>query len=124
MAKKIVKKEELDSVSRKKASELPLAELWTMFQIVNADYNATAGHRNELAKGIVSSRYAELKNELYDRVYGCDPFNIKLEESEVEGETPESVLEGLSKSQQMVKDAQKAKKFVVEKNPESEQEDE
>jgi len=123
MAKKIVTKEEIDSMYRQRADALPLAELWTMFQIVNADYNATAGHRNAVAKGIVASRYSELKNELYKRVYGCDPFNLQVAEGEVEGETPENVLEGISKSQRMVQDAKEAKNFVVEKNPESEQEE-
>lgn len=123
MAKKIVTKEELDGMYKKRADTLSLSDLWTMFQIVNADYNATAGHRNEVAKGIVAARYNELKNELYKRVYGCDPFNIKMEEETVEGDTPESVLQGISKSQQMVQDAKEAKKFVVDKNPEPEQED-
>lgn len=117
MAKKIIKKEEEMDV-KLPVKSLNLGDLWTLFRIVNADYNTVAGHRNKTAKGIISSRYREVKEELYSRVYGCDPFEIKEVVGEVEGSTPENVIEGLSQKrpQQMVQDAKESQNFVVRKN--------
>jgi hypothetical protein len=126
MPKKVVKKKEAASASsvptKLYVSSMTLQDLRTAFEIVSADFNATGGSRNQLAKNIIAQRYAELKKELYGRIYGCDPFSVTVEMGEAEGESPEVVLEKLTKSQQMVKDAKTSKKFVVEKNPEPKEE--
>lgn len=121
MAKKIVdaKKEKSKMVD---VSSLSLNELWVLFQIVNSDYNTVSGARNEVTKALISRRYNEVKNELYSRVYGENPFVVS-KTVEVEGDSPENVIASFrDRVSDMVSKAKENQNFVVKKNEVSEEE--
>jgi hypothetical protein len=71
--------------------DLSLSELYILYQFVSADASMCFGPKNDKAKNIISARAKEIKEELYLRAYGQNPFVV----STVEGQKPEEVIASL-----------------------------
>lgn len=106
-SKKIVKKKNTDKESKDVvmtvSSRIAIAnvnfqDLCLMYTIIDADMNMAAGGRNKDAKDVIRSRHAEVKAELYFRLYGLNPFNAVREVivDNLVGADPEEVLKNLS----------------------------
>jgi len=114
MVKKVAKKKE--KTSRADAKKLSLAELYTLYQVAERFYQQPV--RGPAAKGIITSRYMEVRNELFQRVYGCDPYSVEAESYTLRGVDPKNVdLQKVrNKSAAMVESAKASGNFVVAKN--------
>lgn len=86
-------------------TKLTLGELLQLHAFVTADASKSFGTKNE-AKKIVRTRLAEVEEEVYMRVYGCNPFFAKA--ITVTGRKPEDIDLGKF-------DSKEPKNFVVEK---------
>jgi hypothetical protein len=90
--------------------DLSLTELFQVHAFVNGDANVTFG-TNQEGKLIVKAKLAEVEAELYNRIYGKNPFVSVT----VEGQDPESI--DLSQFDTKTEDEEeKPKTFVVAEN--------
>jgi len=108
MSKKIVKKNK----SGLELKKLSFSDLHAVYVFVNNLNGATFGKKIK-AKTMLRDKLAEIENELYNRVFGLNPFS--LEKSEV---LPQDLINKLSdiKGQDPVKVINSFKVAVLDKN--------
>src|SRR5574339_555993 len=97
MKKKILKKNQVVSDLKK----LSFADLYAMFTLVSSLNNATFGKRIK-AKELLRAKLAEIENELFDRVFGTNPFvldKVEKDTAEIRGTDPIKVIESFKQQE-------------------------
>jgi hypothetical protein len=105
-------------MKRGRKTKISFADLYAMYLFVSEDANRSFGG-NEKTRKIVREKQEELKDELYIRVYGSNPYNKDKEErfirkTTIDGEKPENI--NFSKIDDIIENGEKAQPYVVVKN--------
>lgn len=118
MVKKVIKrKKESGKLDVKKLS---LEELYVLYQVTTHFFNAKP-FSNHAAKGIISSRHLEVQSEVFDRVFGCDPYKAKGVVIQGADPTAINLDKIVKKKKEMFEDAKENKRFVVAKEKKEEE---
>ena len=84
------KKKVVSNGEKVNLGEVSFADLFAMYQFASTNWSAGFGVVNKAAEKIISAKVREIETEMYNRLYGCNPYIVK-----VEGQKPEEVIASL-----------------------------
>lgn len=112
MAKKKILKKSKESVD---LSKMSFSDLYAVYLFVSGLNNNVFGKKVQ-AKDLFRNKLTEVENELYNRVFGVNPFSLKENETvdviDIKGQNPIAVINSFNKTEVV----ETTGNFVVAKN--------